>query len=107
MALETTDILAVQKPAAGPGSVRKALVSDFLDLVSVSISTIWKRDSTDISPSNDGDNLIGIGDLQATTATFAGALAADTGTFTGALEAASIDGGFQELSPGEIDYPDP
>jgi len=95
MALETTDILAVQKPAAGPGSVRRAFVSDFIDLVSVSVSTIWSRTGSDISPTNDGDNLTGVGDIQAATA-----------TFTGAIEADSIDGGFKELSPGEIDYPD-
>ena len=107
MALDNNDLLAVQKAGGGTNSVRRALVSELVNFVAVSVSTIWQRTGTDIIPTNDGDNLIGVGDIQATTATFAGALGADTGTFAGALEAASIDGGFQELSPGEIDYPDP
>lgn len=82
MALETNDILPVQKAGGGTGSVRRALVSDFIDLVSVSVSTIWSRAGSDISPTNDGDNLTGVGDIQAATA-----------TFTGAIEADSIDGG--------------
>ena len=107
MALDNNDLLAVQKAGGGENSVRRALVSEFVNLVAISVSTIWTRSGTDISPTNDGDNLIGVGDIQATTATFAGALGADTGTFAGALEAESIDGGFQDLGGGEIDYPDP
>ena len=95
MALDNNDLLAVQKASGGTNSVRRALVKDLVDFVATSVSTIWKRDGTNISPTVDGDNLIGVGDIQAATA-----------TFTGALEADSIDGGFKELSLGEIDYPD-
>lgn len=106
MALDTTDILAVQKAAAGPGSVRKALVSDFLDLVSVSISSFWTRSGTELSPVNAGDDLTGVGNIEASSAAFTGEITAGDATFDH-LEATDIDGGHKDLSPGEVDYPDP
>lgn len=81
MALETTDIIPVQKPAGGTGSVRKATIGALLNLAQTTAS-FWQRSGTDLSPVSDGDNLTGIGDISAATA-----------TFTGAIEADSIDGG--------------
>ena len=106
MALDNNDLLAVQKAGGGTNSVRKALISDLVNFVSVSVSTIWKRDGTDISPPADGDNLIGVGEIQAASAAFTGTVTGGDATFDH-LEATDIDGGAQELSPGEIDYPDP
>jgi len=94
MALETNDIFPVQKAGGGSGSVRQATIGALLNLAT-STASFWSRTSTTLSPVNAGDDLSDIGDIQAATA-----------TFTGAIEADSIDGGFKELSPGEIDYPD-
>ena len=81
MALDLTDVIAVQKTAGGPGSVRKSTVQALVNLAS-SVSGFWVRNGTDLSPVTDGDNLTGVGDISAATA-----------TFTGAIEAESIDGG--------------
>lgn len=81
MALETSDIIPVQKDAGGVGSVRKATIGALLTLAQTT-SSFWQRTSTTLSPVNVGDDLSGIGDFSA-----------ETGTFSGALEADSIDGG--------------
>jgi len=81
MALDTTDIIPVQKTAGGPGSVRKATVGALLALAQTTAS-FWQRTDNTLSPVNAGDDLVGIGDISAATA-----------TFTGAIEAESIDGG--------------
>ena len=87
MALEVTDVIAVQKTAGGTGSVRKSTVQALINLATAA-SGFWSRSGTDLSPATAGDNLTDIGDITAT-----GDLSAAAGTFTGALEAASIDGG--------------
>ena len=81
MALEVTDVIAVQKTAGGPGSVRKSTVEALINLATAA-SGFWSRSGTDLSPVTAGDNLTDIGDISAATA-----------TFTGAIEAESIDGG--------------
>ena len=81
MALEPSDVIAVQKTAGGPGSVRKSTVEALVNLASQAAG-FWTRSGTELSPATDGDDLTGIGDISAATA-----------TFTGALEAESIDGG--------------
>ena len=81
MALDLTDVIAVQKTAGGPGSVRKSTVQALVNLAS-SAAGFWQRSSPDLSPITSGDNLTDIGDISAATA-----------TFTGALEAERIDGG--------------
>ena len=81
MALEVTDVIAVQKTAGGTGSVRKSTVQALLNLATAA-SSLWSRSGDDLSPVNAGDNLTDIGDISAATA-----------TFTGPIEAESIDGG--------------
>ena len=87
MALDLTDVIAVQKTAGGPGSVRKSTIQALLNLAT-SVSSYWSRSGTDLSPANVGDSLTDIGDITAT-----GDISADNATFTGTLEADSIDGG--------------
>ena len=87
MALEVTDVIAVQKTAGGTGSVRKATVQALLNLAA-SASSLWSRTGTDLSPATVGDNLTDIGDITAT-----GDISGAAATFSGHLEAASIDGG--------------
>ncbi len=87
MALEVTDVIAVQKTAGGTGSVRKATVQALVNLAATTFS-LWSRTSTDLSPVNAGDNLTDIGDITAT-----GDISGAAATFSGHLEAASIDGG--------------
>ena len=81
MALDPTDVIAVQKTAGGPGSVRKSTVQALLNLVPSGVA-FWERSGTELSPANSGDDLTDIGDISAATA-----------TFTGPIEAESIDGG--------------
>ena len=87
MALEVTDVIAVQKTAGGPGSVRKSTVQALLNLAT-SVSSLWSLTGADLSPVNAGDNLTNIGDITAT-----GDISGAAATFSGHLEAASIDGG--------------
>ena len=81
MALDPTDVIAVQKVAGGTGSLRKSTVQALLNLVPSGVA-FWERSGTELSPANSGDDLTDIGNISAAT-----------GTFTGALEAESIDGG--------------
>ena len=81
MALDLQDVIAVQKAAGGTNSLRKATLETLVNFTS-GIASFWVRSGTDLSPATDGDNLTGIGDISAATA-----------TFTGAIEAESIDGG--------------
>ena len=104
MALDTNDIFPVQKAGGGAGSVRQATIGALLNLATTTAG-YWERSGTELSPVNDGDDLTGIGDISAGAATFSDALEGTTGTFSGALEAESIDGGFQDLGSGEVDYP--
>lgn len=56
MALETTDIIPVQKNTGGVGSVRKATIGALLALAQTT-SSFWKRDGGTLSPVTDGDNI--------------------------------------------------
>ena len=81
MALDLQDVIAVQKAAGGTNSLRKATLEALVNFTSAAAG-FWVRNGTDLSPATDGDNLTGVGDISAATA-----------TFTGAIEAESIDGG--------------
>jgi hypothetical protein len=81
MAIETNDLLVLQKN--GGGELRKATVSALLAQVAGPNLDDYLQ-----KPGVEGDFII--------------SEAAD-GTIT---YSETIDGGFKELSPGEIDYPD-
>ena len=61
MALDLTDVIAVQKTGGGPGSLRKSTVQSLLNLA----SGFWKRDGGTISPTTDGDNVSTTGSVSA------------------------------------------
>ena len=86
MAIESNDLLVLQKN--GGGELRKATVSALLAQV-----TGPNLDNYLEKPGAEGDFVI----TEAADGTI---------TYT-AFSDLEIDGGAQELSPGEIDYPDP
>ena len=93
MALESTDVFPVQKTSGGTGSVRKATIGALLNLATEAVS-LWKRDGSVLSPTNDGDSIDGIATLTTTGDIEAGGdIEAVNATFSGTLDAGAIDGG--------------
>ena len=86
MAIETNDLLVLQKN--GGGELRKATVSALLAQV-----TGPNLDDYLQKPGEEGDFVI----TEAADGTI---------TYT-AFSDLEIDGGHKDLSPGEVDYPDP
>ena len=92
MALDLTDVIAVQKTAGGPGSVRKSTVQALINLAS-SAAGFWQRSDDTLRPANPGDDLESIGEISAQHIALTGDIQAANATFSGTLEADSIDGG--------------
>lgn len=113
MALQLTDYLPVNRDDAGTVTAYKTQVSDIVGLVP-GAATPSLQEVTEEGATTDQDvTLAGV-----TAGAVGAASVASTGDVTsgsnislvaatGEVQATFIDGGFQDLGGGEVDYPDP